>query len=100
MPPRKSRKAKVQETLVVSDPLRFKNPNVEKYFLELQGKTFIQERVFDPSMVLVKEIWMLVHYHQWERFYVTLKENVIIPVVQEFYASFRDQESRRSYSAI
>ncbi|MBA0765398.1 hypothetical protein Gotri_014603 [Gossypium trilobum] len=48
------------------NPSSFLNPNVEKYFNEIQGKTFIQERVFDPSMVLCKEIWPLVRYHRWE----------------------------------
>ncbi|MBA0816324.1 hypothetical protein Gohar_001002 [Gossypium harknessii] len=56
--------------------------------LELQGKTFIQERVFKPSMILCEDIWPLVQYHS--------KDSAVVLVVQEFYASFRDQEPRRS----
>ncbi|KAK5770927.1 hypothetical protein PVK06_047091 [Gossypium arboreum] len=51
-------------------------------------------------MILYKEIWLLVWYHRWERFCVTPKENAVIPIVQEFYAIFRDQETRRLYAAI
>ncbi|MBA0868983.1 hypothetical protein Goshw_021548 [Gossypium schwendimanii] len=44
-------------------------------------------------------------FREWDKwskelFYVTPKDNAIIPVVQEFYASFRDQESKRPYDAI
>ncbi|MBA0729387.1 hypothetical protein Golax_020570 [Gossypium laxum] len=56
-----------------------------------------KERGFEPPMILCKEIWALVRYHRWECFCVTEKENIIIPIVQEFYASFRDQESRRPF---
>ncbi|MBA0787303.1 hypothetical protein Gotri_024881 [Gossypium trilobum] len=100
MPPRKSRQTNEQEKPVVANPSKFQNLNVEKYFLELQGKTFIQERGFEPSMILCKETWVLVRYHRWERFCITLKKPTIISVVQEFYASFRYQESRRSCDAI
>lgn len=51
MPPRKTRKANMHETSVVSNPQKFQNPNAEKYFLKLKGKTLIQERGFEPSMV-------------------------------------------------
>ncbi|MBA0791072.1 hypothetical protein Gohar_015672 [Gossypium harknessii] len=51
-------------------------------------------------MALCKEIWTLVKYHRWERFCVTPKENTVIPVVQEFYASFRDQEMRKMQGEI
>ncbi|MBA0798047.1 hypothetical protein Gohar_008684 [Gossypium harknessii] len=98
MPPRKSRKANVKETPVVSDPLKFQNPNVEKYFLKLQGKTFIQEKGFQPLMILCKEIWSIVQYHRWERFCLIPKENVVIPIVQEFYIALRDEETRRPHS--
>ncbi|MFQ6642960.1 hypothetical protein Gotur_017796 [Gossypium turneri] len=84
----------VQETSVVSDLIQFKNPNTEKYFLELQGRPFIQERGFEPLMILCNKIWTLVRYHSWKRFYITPKETAVISVVQEFYASFRDQEIR------
>ncbi|MBA0825015.1 hypothetical protein Goarm_021640, partial [Gossypium armourianum] len=36
----------------------------------------------------------------WEYFCVTLKEPAVILVVQEFYASFRYQDSRRLYDAV
>ncbi|MBA0762924.1 hypothetical protein Gotri_012469, partial [Gossypium trilobum] len=42
----------------------------------------------------------MVQYHCWEQFCVTSKENAIIPIVQEFYASFGDQEARRPYDEI
>ncbi|KAK5836336.1 hypothetical protein PVK06_012120 [Gossypium arboreum] len=38
--------------------------------------------------------------HRWEQFCVTPKENTTILVVQEFYASFRDQDMRRLYDEI
>ncbi|MBA0710916.1 hypothetical protein Golax_010168 [Gossypium laxum] len=98
MPPRKYRKANVKETPVVSDPLKFQNPNVEKYFLKLQGKTFIQEKGFQPLMILCKEIWSIVRYHRWEPFCLIPKENVVIPIVQEFYVPLRDEETRRPHS--
>ncbi|MBA0605427.1 hypothetical protein Godav_018008 [Gossypium davidsonii] len=49
-------------------------------------------------MVLYKEIWSLVRYHRWERFYVTSKKNVVIPLVQEFYDALRDEETGRPNS--
>ncbi|KAK5839513.1 hypothetical protein PVK06_008311 [Gossypium arboreum] len=75
MPPKGFRKTNVQKTLVVSNPSKFLNANMKKNLLELQGKTFIQEKGFEPSMVLCKEIWSLVRY-------------------------CRDQEARRRYNAI
>ncbi|MBA0634776.1 hypothetical protein Godav_024402 [Gossypium davidsonii] len=78
------------------NPSRFQNPNVEKYFNELQGKTFIQEKGFDPSTVLCKEIRPFVRYHKWEHFWTIPKNHAVVLVVQEFYASLRDQESRNS----
>ncbi|MBA0585656.1 hypothetical protein Gorai_016424 [Gossypium raimondii] len=98
MPPKKSRKTNVKETPVISDPLKFQNPNVEKYFLKLQGKTFIQEKGFQPLMILCKEIWSIVRYHRWERFCLIPKENVVIPIVQEFYVALRDEETKRPHS--
>ncbi|MBA0555903.1 hypothetical protein Golob_026052 [Gossypium lobatum] len=98
MPPRKYRKANVKETPVVSDPLKFQNPNVEKYFLKLQGKTFIQEKGFQPLMILCKEIWSIVRYHKWEPFCVIQKENVVILIFQEFYVALRDEETKRPHS--
>ncbi|MBA0756377.1 hypothetical protein Gogos_022089 [Gossypium gossypioides] len=54
---------------MVQNPSIFPNMNVEKYFNELQEKTFIQERGFDPSMILCKEIWPLVR-----------NESVVVPI--------------------
>ncbi|MBA0570358.1 hypothetical protein Golob_004030 [Gossypium lobatum] len=54
---------------MVQNPSTFLNLNVEKYFNELQGKTFIQKRGFDQPMILCKEIWPLVRYHRWEHFW-------------------------------
>ncbi|MBA0869034.1 hypothetical protein Goshw_022364 [Gossypium schwendimanii] len=39
----------------------------------------------------------LVRYDKWERFRVTLKENVVIPLVHEFYATLKDKEARRPH---
>ncbi|MBA0862060.1 hypothetical protein Goshw_003875 [Gossypium schwendimanii] len=64
MPPKKVRRTMEMEPLMVQTPSNFPNLNVEKYFNELQGKIFIQEREFDPSMILCKEIWPLVRYHR------------------------------------
>ncbi|MBA0602773.1 hypothetical protein Gorai_002942 [Gossypium raimondii] len=64
--------------------------------LEIQGKKFIQERGFKPSMILCEDIWPLVQYHSQECFSVTPKDSAVVVVVQELYASFRDQEPRRS----
>lgn len=65
-------------------PFRFSNLNVEKYFNELQGKMFIQERGFDASMIVCKEILPIVWYHRWECFWTFLKETVVIPILQNF----------------
>ncbi|MBA0783128.1 hypothetical protein Gotri_000896 [Gossypium trilobum] len=80
------------EPLMVQNLFSFLNLNVEKYYNELQGNTFIQERAFDPSMILCKEIWLLVGYHRWENFWTIPKSNVVVPFVQEFYASLQDEE--------
>ncbi|KAH1039721.1 hypothetical protein J1N35_041464 [Gossypium stocksii] len=50
----------MQEPSTVLNPLKFRNRNAKKYYLELQGKNFIQERGFKPSMVICNEIWSLV----------------------------------------
>ncbi|MBA0573508.1 hypothetical protein Golob_000780, partial [Gossypium lobatum] len=86
------------EPSMVQNPSSFLNLNVEKYFNELQGNTFIQERAFDPSMILCKEIWPLVGYHRWEHFWTIPKNNVVVPFVQEFYASLQYQEFRNAKS--
>ncbi|MBA0810985.1 hypothetical protein Gohar_002925 [Gossypium harknessii] len=39
----------------------------------------------------------LVRYNRWERFHMTLKENVVIPLVHELYATLRDKETRRPH---
>ncbi|MBA0553934.1 hypothetical protein Golob_013073, partial [Gossypium lobatum] len=82
------------ETIDRFKPPNFANLDIEKYFTELQEKTFIQETAFDPLMVLCKEIWPLVRYHKWEHFLMIPKNNVVVPIIQEFYASLHDQESR------
>ncbi|KAK5775848.1 hypothetical protein PVK06_043800 [Gossypium arboreum] len=76
---RKARQTNEQEAPVVANPFNFPNPNIEKYFLELQGKMFIQERGFEPLMLLCKEIWTLVLYRRWEHFGIIPKEPAIVP---------------------
>ncbi|MBA0755148.1 hypothetical protein Gogos_021862 [Gossypium gossypioides] len=80
--------------LMVQNPSMFLNTNVENNFSEFQGKTFIQERQIDPSTILCKKICPLVRYHRWERFWTISEDNVVVPTVQEFYTSLRDNESR------
>ncbi|MBA0781903.1 hypothetical protein Gotri_002784 [Gossypium trilobum] len=50
---------------------------------------------FEQLMILCQEILPLVRYYRQECFYVIPKDSVVVPVVQEFYASLKDQESRR-----
>ncbi|MFQ6640956.1 hypothetical protein Gotur_014547, partial [Gossypium turneri] len=45
-------------------------------------------------MIFCKEIWPLVRYHRWEHFWTILKDSDVVSIVQEFYASLRDNESR------
>ncbi|KAK5811737.1 hypothetical protein PVK06_027100 [Gossypium arboreum] len=80
--------------------LTFQTRTSKIFFLELQGKKFTQERGFEPSMVLGKEIWPLVRYHTWGYFSVTLKDPAIIPIVQEFYASFRGRGSSGDHTML
>ncbi|MBA0682641.1 hypothetical protein Goari_024342 [Gossypium aridum] len=56
----------------VTSSSNFPKLKVEMIFLELQGKTFIQEHGFEPSMILCKEIWPLVQHYRWEHFCVPL----------------------------
>lgn len=56
MPLRKVRRTMEMETSMVQNPFIFSNKNVKKYFNEFQGKTFVQERGFDLSVILRKEI--------------------------------------------
>ncbi|KAK5843136.1 hypothetical protein PVK06_005578 [Gossypium arboreum] len=49
---------------------------------------------FDPSMIICKEIWSLVRYYKWKRIWTIPKDIVVVLVVQGFYASLRDQESK------
>ncbi|KAK5771298.1 hypothetical protein PVK06_047492 [Gossypium arboreum] len=93
MSPRKSRRTSELEPSVVATPSNFPDLNVEKFCLKLQGKMFIQKQGFELSMILCREIWTLVQYHRWECFCVTPKDFVVVQVVQELYASLRDQES-------
>ncbi|MBA0577275.1 hypothetical protein Golob_027882 [Gossypium lobatum] len=75
------------EPLMSQNPSSFLNSNFEKYFNELQGKTFTQERGFDQSMILCKEIWCLVRYHRWELFWIIPRDNDVVLIFQKFYAS-------------
>ncbi|MBA0880967.1 hypothetical protein Goshw_011411, partial [Gossypium schwendimanii] len=36
----------------------------------------------------------LVRYHRWEHLWTIPKDNVVVPIIKEFYASLQDQESR------
>ncbi|MBA0693787.1 hypothetical protein Goari_004136 [Gossypium aridum] len=81
MPPRKVRQTNESEALAVPNPSSFSNLNVEKYFNDLQGKAFIQERGFDLSMIIGEEIWPIVRYHIWERFWTIPKDVVVVSVV-------------------
>ncbi|KAK5838727.1 hypothetical protein PVK06_007464 [Gossypium arboreum] len=78
MPHRKARRTIKLEPWMVQNPSCFVNLNVEKYFNELQGKTFIQERGFGPSIIFCKEICPLARYHRWERFW-TISKDIIVP---------------------
>lgn len=48
-------------------------------------------------MALCNEIWSLVQYHRWECFCTFPKENVVIPLVQEFYVTPREDETQRPH---
>ncbi|KAK5842570.1 hypothetical protein PVK06_004943 [Gossypium arboreum] len=54
---------------------------------------------FNLLMVL-KEIWPLVRYHRREHFWTISKDNVVVPIIQKFYASLRDQKSRNTKGRI
>ncbi|MBA0648980.1 hypothetical protein Goklo_016600 [Gossypium klotzschianum] len=56
----------------VTNSSNFPKLNVEIIFLELQGKMFMQEHGFEPSIILCKEIWPLVQHYRWEHFSVPL----------------------------
>ncbi|MBA0733151.1 hypothetical protein Gogos_017190 [Gossypium gossypioides] len=94
MPPRKVQRTNESKSSMVPNPSCFSNSNVGKYFVELQVKTFIQERGFDLLVIICTKIWLLVRYHRWERFWMIPKDIAVVPIVQEFYASLRDQEFR------
>jgi len=94
MPPHKSKRTPVPETSRVLDSIRFYSANMEKYFLESQGRLLIQELGFEPLMTHCKEIRTLVCYHQWEHFCITPTSNANIFVVHEFYASLTDQMNK------
>lgn len=76
-----------------STPSENSNMNVKKYFNKLQGNTLIQEKSFDASIIVCKEIWPIVQYHRWERFWTIPKETAVVPIVQEFYAPLWDYDS-------
>ncbi|MBA0838033.1 hypothetical protein Goarm_010131, partial [Gossypium armourianum] len=42
----------------------------------------------------------LKRYHRWEHFRTVPKENIVIPLVQEFYAALRDEETRRPFGVM
>ncbi|MBA0738485.1 hypothetical protein Gogos_011831 [Gossypium gossypioides] len=71
------------------DTSLFEHQDVEKYFLEIQGKAFIQERGFNPSSTLCNEIWELANCHRWFDLWLTPKELTVISVDQEFYTSLK-----------
>ncbi|MBA0611210.1 hypothetical protein Godav_011911 [Gossypium davidsonii] len=96
MPPRKVRRTNEPEPSIIHNLSSFVNLNVENDFNELQGKTFIQERGFDSSMIICKEIWPLVRYHRWEHFWTIPKDFTVVLIVQKFYTSLRDHESRNT----
>ncbi|MBA0679712.1 hypothetical protein Goari_011467 [Gossypium aridum] len=79
MAPRKPRRTSELQQSVATNPSSFSNLNVKNFFRTSRKDVYTRMR--------------------WERFCVTPKDSTIVLVVQEFYASFRDQESRRPEGA-
>ncbi|TYH50485.1 hypothetical protein ES332_D10G209700v1 [Gossypium tomentosum] len=65
----------------------FHNPKVERFFLQINGCSLIQEQGFDPTMSTYDYIWDLVQSHRWNNFCATLIEPVLIApdVICQYY---------------
>ncbi|MBA0618478.1 hypothetical protein Godav_027817, partial [Gossypium davidsonii] len=74
--------------------LSFEESKEWRYSLKKTPKSEGDEWGFEPSMIQCQQIWPLVQYRRWERFYIITKDFVVVLIVQEFYAFLRDQESR------
>ncbi|KAH1056638.1 hypothetical protein J1N35_034703 [Gossypium stocksii] len=95
MAPKKARHTTQLKELKEFDSTQFHCQEVEKYFLDLQGKTFIQERGFDPSFNLWNDICDIIYANQWMDFYLTPKELTIDSMVYEFYESLKYRENNK-----
>lgn len=77
------------------DSTRFYCQEVKKYFLDLQGKTFIQEQGFDTSFNLCNDIYDIIYTNQWMDLCLTPKESAINSVVYKFYESLKYWENNK-----
>ncbi|MBA0826302.1 hypothetical protein Goarm_011167, partial [Gossypium armourianum] len=67
------------------------DPKIERTLRRRIKKLREMERIGNDQ-----EIWPSVRYHRWEHFWTISKDNVVVSVVQEFYASLWDQESKNT----
>ncbi|MBA0790753.1 hypothetical protein Gohar_015380 [Gossypium harknessii] len=74
---------------------RFINLEVERLYLQMSDRSFIQEHGFDPTMSAYNKIWDLVRHNCCNNFCTTPIELAIDAIVYEFYANLKDQKNHR-----
>ncbi|KAK5811278.1 hypothetical protein PVK06_026605 [Gossypium arboreum] len=89
-----------QEAVPDFDATQFHTPEVEKYYLQMNERTFIQEWWFNPSLTGCDNIGELVDFHHRRNFCSTLNEPAVDVIVYEFYASLKDREIHKIPSEI
>ncbi|MBA0732638.1 hypothetical protein Gogos_016714 [Gossypium gossypioides] len=77
------------------DVNRFINLEVERLYLQMSDRSFIQEHGFDPTISAYNKIWYLVRHYCYNNFCVTPIELAVDTIVYEFYATLKDRKNHR-----
>ncbi|MBA0674811.1 hypothetical protein Goari_016386 [Gossypium aridum] len=88
------------EALINFNVNRFIILEVERLYLQISDRSFIQEHGFDPTMSAYNKIWDLVLHYYCNNFCATPIELAIDAIVYEFYATLKDQKNRRQQGAL
>lgn len=67
------------------------------FFSNIQGRTFILEKGFDPSASDCEEVWDLVRFDQWMNLAMVPITPIIIPVVLDFYSNLKFYKKNKLY---
>ncbi|KAH1039005.1 hypothetical protein J1N35_040748, partial [Gossypium stocksii] len=74
---------------------KFKSKKADTFFSNIQGRTFILERGFNPLVPDYEEVLDLVCFHRWMNLAMVPTIPAVILVVLEFYSNLKFSEKNK-----